>query len=112
LNAIEILNRELNPKRKRTPFKNHYPETITEYQMIYAGDKGGQASGEYYNAINLTFNRIAKKYKMPTRMPPALYCDIVSENRRYYTRDTGNLEFCLLRKNVDGMKRVNRLDAG
>jgi len=80
--------------------------------MIYAGDKWGQASGEYYNSINLTFNRIAKKYKMPTRMPPALYCDIVSENRRYYTRDTGNREFCLLRKNVDGMKRVNRLDAG
>lgn len=48
--------------------------------MIYAGDKWGQASGEYYNSINLTFNRIAKKYKMPTRMPPALYSDIVSEN--------------------------------
>jgi len=40
----------------------------------------GQASGEYYNSINLTFNRIAKKYKVPTRMPPALYSDIVSEN--------------------------------
>jgi len=60
--------------------KNHYPERITEYQMIYAGDKWGQASGEYYDSINLTFNRIAKKCRMPTRMPPALYKDIVSEN--------------------------------
>lgn len=60
--------------------KNNYPEIITGYQMIYAGDKWGQASGEYYNAINLTFNRIAKKYKMPTRIPPALYSDIVTEN--------------------------------
>ncbi|MFV9678014.1 MAG: hypothetical protein ACNYVW_10250, partial [Methanosarcinales archaeon] len=61
--------------------KKHYPETITEYQMIYAGDKKwGQASGEYYNSINLTFNRIAKKYKVPTRIPPALYSNIISEN--------------------------------
>ena len=60
--------------------KNHYPETITEYQMIYAGDKWGQASGEYYDSINLTFSRVAKKYKVPTRMPPALYSDIVNEN--------------------------------
>jgi hypothetical protein len=60
--------------------RTQYPETITEYQRICAGDKWGQASGEYYNSINLTFNRIAKKYKMPTRIPPALYSDIVSEN--------------------------------
>ncbi|MGB7000657.1 MAG: hypothetical protein WBE22_01350 [Halobacteriota archaeon] len=107
VNAIEILRRELieaavrkasevgidfiifggmtlkEGKQKDYFFdvlKNNYPETITEYQLIYAGDKWGQASGEYYNSINLTFNRIAKKYKMPTRIPPALYSDIVSEN--------------------------------
>jgi hypothetical protein len=45
--------------------------------MIYADDKWGRASGECYNSINLRFNRIAKKYKMSTRMPPALYSDIV-----------------------------------
>jgi len=60
--------------------KEHYPDIITEYQKIYTGDKWGQASGEYYDSINLTFNRIAKKYKMPKRIPYALFKDILSEN--------------------------------
>ena len=37
--------------------RNQYPKTITEYQMMYAGDKWGQASGEYYSSINLTYIR-------------------------------------------------------
>lgn len=60
--------------------KNHYPELVTEYQKIYTGDKWGQASEEYYNSLNLTFNRIAKKYKIPKRIPPAFYRDMLSEN--------------------------------
>ena len=60
--------------------KDHYPELITEYQKIYTGEKWGQASGEYYNSLNLTFNRVANKYKIPKRIPPALYSDILSEN--------------------------------
>ena len=59
---------------------NNYPDLITGYQKIYAGDRWGQASGEYYNSINLTFSRIAKRYKIPKRIPPALYSDILSEN--------------------------------
>jgi len=60
--------------------KEHYPDLIPKYQKIYTADKWGQASGEYYNSINLTFNRIAKKYKMPKRIPYALFKDILSEN--------------------------------
>jgi len=60
--------------------KEHYPDLITGYQKIYTGDKWGSASGEYYDSINLTFNRIAKKYKMSKRIPHALFKDILSEN--------------------------------
>lgn len=30
--------------------------------------------------MNLTFKRVANKYKIPKRIPPALYSDILSEN--------------------------------
>jgi len=60
--------------------KKTYPELITEYHHIYRGDKWGQAIGEYYESINQTFSVIAKKYRMPKRIPPALYRDILSEN--------------------------------
>ena len=60
--------------------KKHYPDLAKEYQKIYTGDKWGQASGEYYDSLNLTFNKIAKKYKMPKRIPYALFKDILSEN--------------------------------
>ena len=40
----------------------------------------GSAIDEYYGSIYLTFNTIARKYKIPQRIPPALYKDILSEN--------------------------------
>jgi len=33
-----------------------------------------------YESINLTFNRLAKKYKIPRRIPPDIYKDILGEN--------------------------------
>jgi len=62
--------------------KKHYPKLTVGYENIYKGDKWGNATAEYYNSINLTFNLIAKKYKIPKRIPPALYKDILSENDR------------------------------
>ena len=58
----------------------HYPEFIVEYENIYQKNKWGEAAGEYYNSINLTFNSIIKKYKIPPRVPLALYKDILEEN--------------------------------
>jgi len=59
-----------------------YPELITEYHTIYKGDKWGNAIGAYYESIHRTFNSIAKKYKIPKRIPHHLYRDILSENDR------------------------------
>jgi len=60
--------------------KQCYPELIVEYENIYQKNKWGEATGEYYNSINITFNSIIKKYKIPPRIPLALYKDILEEN--------------------------------
>ncbi len=60
--------------------RQHYPHLTAEYENIYRGNKWGEATGEYYGLLNLTFNSIAKKYEMPKRIPFALYKDILSEN--------------------------------
>jgi DNA repair photolyase len=57
-----------------------HPELIAEYQNIYRGSEWGEATREYYNSMSQRFNIIAKKYKMPRRMPPALYRDILEQN--------------------------------
>jgi DNA repair photolyase len=56
------------------------PDLVEKYQKIYLRDKWGRASGEYYGSLVPTFDKIAKKYKMPKRVPPALYNDLLSEN--------------------------------
>jgi len=60
--------------------KKHHPPLVEKYQKIYPWDKWGRASGEYYGSLVPTFAKIAKKYKMPVRVPPALYKDLLSEN--------------------------------
>jgi len=60
--------------------KKYYPKLIVEYENIYQKSKWGEAAGEYYNSINLTFNNIIKKYRIPPRIPLALYKDILEEN--------------------------------
>jgi len=60
--------------------RNKYPKLIGEYENIYQKSKWGEAAGEYYHSINLTFNSIMKKYKIPLRVPLALYKDILDEN--------------------------------
>jgi DNA repair photolyase len=57
-----------------------HPELIAEYQNIYRGSQWGEATREYYGSISQRFNSIAEKYKMPKRMPLALYRDILEQN--------------------------------
>jgi len=60
--------------------RKHYPGLTEEYHIIYPGNKWGGATAEYYRSLSQTFNTIAKKYKIPKRIPPTLYKDILSEN--------------------------------
>jgi DNA repair photolyase len=57
-----------------------YPELVPQYQSIYLGKKWGEATKEYYDSIHHAFYEVAKKHKIPVRIPPALYQDILDEN--------------------------------
>ena len=60
--------------------RKNYPDLLVEYENIYKKNKWGEATGEYYSLINQTFNILAKKFKIPRRIPLELYKDILSEN--------------------------------
>ena len=60
--------------------QDHYPQLAADYRRIYRGSKWGEPAQEYVDSLNRTFGAIAKQYKMPIRMPPALYQDILGEN--------------------------------
>ncbi|GAI70946.1 unnamed protein product, partial [marine sediment metagenome] len=60
--------------------RDNYPKLTGEYKNIYQKNKWGEAAGEYYNSINQTFDSIIKKYKIPPRIPLAIYQDILEEN--------------------------------
>jgi DNA repair photolyase len=60
--------------------KNHYPEIIPRYQIIYQESKWGEAIRRYSDAIHQIFSNMNQKYKLPIRMPPALYEDLLDLN--------------------------------
>jgi len=53
---------------------------IDKYNKIYKEDKWGSANREYYDLINKRFSQIAKRYKMPRRMPISIFKNILDEN--------------------------------
>ena len=62
--------------------KAKHPKLLGGDLNIYPGHEWGQADKTYYDSIYSTFNRVAKAYKMPRRVPPALFQDLLDENDR------------------------------
>ncbi len=60
--------------------QKYYPDKVSSYEELYPGDKWGSASSEYYTTISREFNRAAKKYKIPRKIPTHIYNDILDEN--------------------------------
>jgi DNA repair photolyase len=58
----------------------HYPRLAAEYGRIYKGSRWGEPAREYAESLGRTVGAIARRYRMPLRMPPALYSDILGEN--------------------------------
>lgn len=58
----------------------HFPYLELEYENIYRNDKWGNADSNYYETINFTFDYLAKKYRIPKRIPSYLFNNILSEN--------------------------------
>lgn len=57
-----------------------YPELMTDYDIIYGGDRWGSPDSGYCSSLNTLFLSIAKNYGMPVRIPSRLYRDMVDEN--------------------------------
>jgi DNA repair photolyase len=60
--------------------KKYYPEFLVEYNHIYRNDKWGSAIQPYYESIHKTFSVIAKKYKIPARIPGFIFKDYIDKN--------------------------------
>jgi DNA repair photolyase len=60
--------------------KKYYPDLLLEYQMIYKGSKWGEATSEYYHQLHQSFHTLMNLYKIPKRIPPALFKGILSQN--------------------------------
>lgn len=60
--------------------EKHYPELRVNYQMVYKGGKWGEATPEYYHRLHQTFHLLMKHCKIPLRIPPWLYQDLLYEN--------------------------------
>lgn len=60
--------------------REYSPDLANKYNDIYKGSKWGEPTGGYYASVSRIFNNLAKKYKMPVRMPLALFRDILSED--------------------------------
>jgi DNA repair photolyase len=59
----------------------HYPELIEEYIGIYRNSgEWGQASDSYYRNISQIFNLLMEKYKIPKRIPPYIYKQVLNES--------------------------------
>ena len=74
----------LKPGRQQDYFYNvldsYDPQLKQQYEQIYPPSQWGGAKEEYYNAISHVFHAIARKYKIPVRIPLVLFKDILKEN--------------------------------
>jgi DNA repair photolyase len=60
--------------------KENYPDFLPHYENIYQKNKWGSPTEEYYRSINHTFDLLSRKYKIPRRIPPYIYKDILEGN--------------------------------
>ena len=62
--------------------KSYRPDYVPKYATLFPGDPWGQAKSGYYQRLDERFMVIARKYRMPVRIPPKLFSDILDENDR------------------------------
>jgi DNA repair photolyase len=58
------------------------PDLIARYRAIYPDNPWGGPSSEYYQAVEQRFVRAARALRVPRRMPPELWMDLLEENDR------------------------------
>jgi len=73
----------LKPGRQKDYFmkvlQKHFPELLSQYDIIYKKEsQWGEASAEYYQSVHEVFNQIASVFKIPKRIPPHIYKEVIS----------------------------------
>jgi DNA repair photolyase len=59
----------------------HFPGCVEEYIEIYRNSgEWGQASDIYYHSISQIFNLLIEKYKIPKRIPPYIFKQVLSKS--------------------------------
>lgn len=60
--------------------KEKYPDLTDDYNNIYKDNKWGSPDEKYSHAINLVFDSLAIKHKVPKRIPAKLFKNIIDQN--------------------------------
>jgi len=63
-------------------YGGQYPRLATECESIYGDNKWGMPAEEYYCALNSIFLAAARQYRVPVRMPPEIFGDILGDNEK------------------------------
>ncbi|MBN1481775.1 radical SAM protein [candidate division KSB1 bacterium] len=53
-----------------------------KYEQIFTGDQWGRARMDYYDSVHRVFFEIVKEYKIPIRIPPAIWTNFVDSTDR------------------------------
>lgn len=56
------------------------PGLKPEYAMLYGDNRWGSPNKEYHEALSRAFVQVASKHRVPRRVPPNLYADILDDN--------------------------------
>lgn len=61
--------------------QKQYPNLVSRYEVIYGkGNRWGESSTDYGRPVHEIFNSIASAYKIPKRIPPDIYRNIIDGN--------------------------------
>ncbi|MCP4157568.1 MAG: radical SAM protein [bacterium] len=60
--------------------RQNFPAYQRDYDTIYRGNKWGTVTENYYMGLNNAFHNIARRYKMPVRIPAYVFKDMLDEN--------------------------------
>ncbi len=60
--------------------QTNFPDLIPQYETIYSkNSQWGETSFEYSKFTHKIFNQIASRYKIPKRIPPRIYQNLISK---------------------------------
>lgn len=58
----------------------HFPKLVSQYEMIYPNDsQWGNSAAEYNKPVHEIFDKIAGTYKIPKRIPPDIYKEVITK---------------------------------